>query len=631
MAKDSAQSDPRADIDTLLAAEDRPAARAAAAVYWSANANASAARFLTGRIERFWPAERIVEHRVAFLRSFTVEPVLPLLQAEAALAGCRLVPWVGEFNAYGQEILSPDSGLYAHGAQTVILAVQTRDIAPALWSDFAQLSDEAVLEEVEAAAASLANLVTRLRANTAANILVHGLEPPLQLSEGLLDARRPLGQADAIAAVNLALKARFAELPNVYVLDYAGLQARHGRARFVSEKKWATAKLPLSVEALSWLAQDWWRYLSLFALPQAKVLALDLDNTLWGGTIGEDGMAGIKLSDEHPGVYFKNLQRAVLDIARRGVVVALVSKNNLADAMQVIDGHPDMLIRRDQIAAMRIDWEPKAANLVAIAQELNLGLDAFVFLDDNPVEREAVRRSLPQVTVPELGDDPSTYADILRSLPALERLDASAEDAVRSRYYADERERKTLMGGAESLEDFLTSLDIRVEIAPIDAMSLGRAAQLTQKTNQLNMTTRRYTEAELSERLRTPGWAGYVLRAADRFGDNGIVGVAIVHAEDDVSEIDTLLLSCRVIGRRIETAFLAFLAEAARRGGQSELRGWFLPTAKNAPARSIYEQAGLACTERRGEDELWRIDLTGEAIATPDWITVGAPVTAPAG
>ncbi|MGH6908723.1 MAG: HAD-IIIC family phosphatase [Phenylobacterium sp.] len=630
MANDSAQSDPRAAIDACLEAGDRPAARAAAAAYWSANANASAARFLTGRIERFWPADHIVEHRVAFLRSFTVEPVLPLLQAEAALAGCRIAPWVGEFNAYGQEILTPDSGLYAHGAQTVVLAVQTRDIAPALWSDFAGLSDEAVLREVDAAAERLAGLVARLRANTAANIVVHGLEPPLQPNEGLLDARRPLGQADAIAQVNRLLKARFAELPNVYLLDYAALQARHGRARFASEKKWATAKLPLSVEALSWLAQEWWRYLSLFALPQAKVLALDLDNTLWGGTIGEDGMAGIKLGDEHPGVYFKNLQRAVLDIARRGVVIALVSKNNLADAMQAIDEHPDMLIRRDQIAAMRIDWEPKAANLASIAEELNLGLDAFVFLDDNPAEREAVRRSLPQVTVPELGDDPSTYSDILRSLPGLERLDASAEDAVRSRYYADERERKASMSGAESLEDFLASLDVRVEIAPIDAMSLGRAAQLTQKTNQLNMTTRRYTEAQLSERLGTAGWAGYVLRASDRFGDNGIVGVALTQAEGGVCEIDTLLLSCRVIGRRIETAFLAYLAEAARSGGQSVLRGWFLPTTKNAPACKIYEQAGLACVERRGTDELWSIDLTSGSIPTPDWIEVGAPVLAPA-
>jgi FkbH-like protein len=186
------------------------------------------------------------------------------------------------------------------------------------------------------------------------------------------------------------------------------------------------------------------------------------------------------------------------------------------------------------------------------------------------------------------------------------------------------------MSSAENLEDFLASLDVRVEIAPIDAMSLGRAAQLTQKTNQLNMTTRRYTEAQLSERLGTPGWAGYVLRSSDRFGDNGIVGVALMHAEAGVCEIDTLLLSCRVIGRRIETAFLAFLAETARRGGQSEFRGWFLPTAKNAPARNIYEQAGLTCGERRGADELWSIELTAGGIPTPNWIKVGAPVLAPA-
>jgi FkbH-like protein len=620
----TAQPEPRAAIDAALAAEDFHAARELAGALWRDNANASAARFLTGRLEKFWPAERIVEHRVAFLRSFTVEPVMPLLQAQAVLDGCRLVPWVGEFNAYGQEILNPVSGLYAHRPDTVILAIQTRDIAPGLWAGFADLSDQDVAEEIELAAARLAGLVASLRSNTTANIIVHGLEPPLRPVEGLLDARRPLGQADAIAAVNRRLREGVGGQANVYFLDYGELQARHGRARFVSEKKWATARLPLSVEALSWLAQEWWRYLSLLALPQAKVLALDLDNTLWGGTIGEDGMAGIRLSDEYPGVFHRNLQRAVLDIARRGVLIVLVSKNNPQDALQVIDEHPGMLIRRRHIAAMRIDWEPKAANLVAIARELNLGLDSFVFLDDNPVERDAVRRSLPEVTVPEIGDDASAYANILRSLPGLERLDASAEDAERTRYYADERQRRDLQGSAESLEGFLASLDIKVEIAPIDAMSLARAAQLTQKTNQLNLTTRRYTEAQLSEQLATPGWSGYVLRSADRFGDNGVVGVAIIQAGEGASHIDTLLLSCRVIGRQIETAFLAFLAESARASGRGSLRGWFLPTAKNAPARDIYRQAGLTCVEKRGDDELWTLDLMERAVVVPEWIVVQA-------
>jgi FkbH-like protein len=615
---------PRRAIDVALAGGDLADARALADAYWRASPNASTARYLTGRLDQLWPASRIVDHRVAILRSFTVEPVMPLLKAEAALAGCRLATWAGEFGAYGQEILDPGSDLYAHRPDTVILAVQTRDVAPALWSGFAGLSDVAVQDEVAAAAASLGDLVEALRSRTAANILVHNLEPPLRLNEGLLDARRPMGQAQAIAWVNHALAERLAALRDVYLLDYADLQARHGRERFVSEKKWSTAKLPLSVDALGWLAHDWWRHLSLFALPRAKVLALDLDNTLWGGVIGEDGLAGIKLSDEYPGVFYRNLQRAALDIARRGVMLAVVSKNNEDDALRVLDEHPGMLIRREHLSGMRINWEPKAANLAALAQELNLGLESFVFLDDNPVEREAIRRTLPEVIVPTLGDDPSSYADILRDLPALERLTTSAEDGERARYYAQDRDRRDLMAKTESLDDFLASLDIAVRVTPVDTMSLARAAQLTQKTNQLNTTTRRYTETQLAERLATPGWAGYVLSASDRFGDNGVVGVAVTHTDAGVCEIDTLLLSCRVIGRQIETAFLSVLAARASEAGAAQLQGWFLPTAKNAPARAIYQQAGLACVRQDGDAQLWSLPLSTSAIVAPPWIRLEA-------
>jgi FkbH-like protein len=620
----ASQPSPRDAIDGALADGDPAGARAFAGAYWRASPNASTARYLTARLDGLWPSARVIDHRVAILRSFTVEPVLPLLEAEAALAGCRLAAWAGEFGAYGQEILDPGSGLYAHAPDTVVVAVQTRDLSPALWSGFAGLSDAAVQEEIAAAAANLGDLVEALRGRTAANILVHNLEPPLRRNAGLLDARRPVGQAEAIAAVNRVLAERLGALPDAYLLDYADLQARYGRARFVSEKKWATAKLPLSVDAIGWLAREWWRHISLFALPRAKVLALDLDNTLWGGVIGEDGLAGLKLSDEYPGVFYRNLQRAVLDIARRGVILAVVSKNNEADALRVFDEHPGMLIRREHLSGMRINWEPKAANLIALAEELNLGLDAFVFVDDNPAEREAVRRSLPEVIVPDLGDDPSAYADILRDLPALERLSASAEDGERARYYAQDRERRDLMAKTENLADFLASLDIGVSIAPVDAMSLPRAAQLTQKTNQLNTTTRRYTESQLAERLATPGWAGYVLSASDRFGDNGVVGVAIVHTEGGVCDIDTLLLSCRVIGRQIETAFLAFLATRARETGAEQLQGWFLPTAKNAPARAIYEQAGLTCVRQDGEAQLWSLSLSPSAIETPPWIRLEA-------
>lgn len=612
-------SDPRGPIDAALEANQIGEARALARAYWLGAPSNSNARFLLSRIERLWGA-RLVDHRIAVLRSFTVEPIIPLLQAEAALWGCRLVPWIGDFNAYGQEVLDPSSGLYAHRPDSVILALQTRDVAPQLWSDFGALSDETAGRIVADVAARLSDLVAQLRRQTSASIFVHGLAPPPQPGEGLLGQRRRMSQSEAISAVNRAMRERFADLNSVHLLDIDELQARHGRTRFHSEKKWVTTKLPFTAEGLSWMAQEWWRWVAVSATPQAKVLALDLDNTLWGGVVGEDGLAGLKLGDEHPGAYFKDLQRTVLDMARRGVLITVVSKNNLDDAMKVFDEHPDMLLKREHLAALRVNWEPKAQNIVELSRELNLGLESFVFLDDNPVERAAVQRALPDVIVPDIGSDPSTYAGALRRLAQLERLSVSFEDLARTQMYAQERERQGIEARAESMEDFLASLDVRVETELISALSLARASQLTIKTNQLNTTTRRYNEAQLAERLADPAWSGFVLRARDRFGDNGIVGVALIHGDGVVSWIDTFLMSCRVIGRGIETAFLAYLAVDARRRGYERLQGWFLPTPKNPPARDIYRRAGFQLMENGVEGDLWGLDLASDSITVPPWI-----------
>jgi FkbH-like protein len=593
----------RAQIERLLEGGDRISALAAARRYWESSPDASVARYVRRLFEPLWQGRPTRVHRVAMLRSFTVEPVIPLLEAEAALVGVRLDAWVCPFNAYAQEILNPASELYAHRPDSVILAVQTRDVAPALWERFAEMSPAQVEAEIDGAANLLIDLLGRLRGGTDAHILCHGLEAPGRAADGLLELDREFRQADAIEAVNRRLRGWCAGQRDVHLLDYDGLIARCGRDRWSDAKKWATARLPLSIEAMSWLARDWWRHLAVWVLPPAKVLALDLDNTLWGGVLGEEGLNGLHLGDEHPGAHFRAFQRAVLDIAR----------------------HPDMLIRRKDLAAWRINWDPKPANLVSLAAELNLGLDAIIFADDNPAECEAVRRALPEVDVVELGADPSTYAGIVRALPRLERLTLSAEDAERTRYYADERGRRELQGAAESVEDFLASLQIEVTVEPITAATLARAAQLTQKTNQLNMTTRRYSETELATHLQTPGGGGFVLRSRDRFGDSGIVGLALTRSAAGDWEIDTLLLSCRVIGRQIETALVAHLAQAARAAGAERLVGWFRPSGRNAPAADIYRIAGLELLRRDADAELWGLDLAGRTVSPPSWVRMVEP------
>jgi FkbH-like protein len=356
------------------------------------------------------------------------------------------------------------------------------------------------------------------------------------------------------------------------------------------------------------------------------VLAVDLDGTLWGGVIGEDGPDGVRLGSEYPGAAYRSLQRAILDLHRRGVVLAICSKNNPPEALEMIERHPSMLLRREHFAAVRINWVDKAQNLREIAAELNVGVDAVALLDDSPVEREWVRGQLPEVTVIELGGDPLGYADTLRLAPVFERISVTEEDRARGRYYAEEGRRKELERSAASLEDFYRSLELKVEVEEVGPQTLARAAQLTQKTNQFNLTTRRYTEAELGELASSPESRVYTLRAADRFGDSGIVGVAITRRENGSCEIDALLMSCRVIGRTIETAFLATIADEAGRAGAERLAGWFLPTAKNAPASGFYGSHGF---ERVAEDEgatRWELDLAGSTPACPPWIDLRVSV-----
>jgi FkbH-like protein len=357
----------------------------------------------------------------------------------------------------------------------------------------------------------------------------------------------------------------------------------------------------------------------------AKALVVDLDNTLWGGVIGEDGMTGIKLGPEYPGAAYQALQRAMLDLTRKGILLAISSKNNPEDAMEALQSHPGMLLRPKDFAAIKISWNDKAQSLREIAQELNIGTDSLAFLDDNPFEREQVRASLPEVAVIDLPDDPMQYAATLRDLPAFERLTLSSEDQQRSAMYAEQKQRSQAEQGFQSKEDFYRFLQQEAEISQVTPATLARIAQLTQKTNQFNLTTRRYSEQEISQ-LATNGRCQVLsIRVRDRFGDHGLVGVTIVRDQDAVCEIDTFLLSCRVIGRTVETALLSYVAESAAARGRRKLIGQFIPTKKNSPAREFYSQHGFILDSQNSEGTIWTFDLRERRIACPDWVKLTIP------
>jgi FkbH-like protein len=612
----------RKDIDGLIASGDATGAARLLRGLWEREAAAGLAGFIVSRYQKLRGRLPLVPYRWAVLRSFTVEPIVPILRASAFTRGIALETHTGEFNAYAQEILDPESTLYRFQPDAVVLAVQTRDLAPDLWRDYARLSPSERDAAAEGALGRLGDWVRAFRAHSQAALIVHSLETPTVPVEGILDGQAQENQSACIRRINRGLRALGREYRGVYILDYDALVARHGRETWGDERKWLTVRLPVSAAHLPHLAAEWLRFLHPLTGKIAKCVAVDLDNTLWGGVIGEDGMAGIRLGQEYPGAAFQEVQRALLDLTRRGILLAVCSKNNAADAMEALANHPGMVLRPRDFAAMRINWAEKADSLREIAAELNIGIDSVAFLDDNPVERQHIREQVPEAIVMELPPDPMAFAPMIRDCPYFERLTLSQEDRQRGEYYASQRERAHLERSVTSKEDFYRSLEQVAAIAPVNASTLARVAQLTQKTNQFNLTTRRFSEQQIADIARCPGWRVWSLRVADRYADNGLVGVAIAQVKGEICEIDTFLMSCRVIGRTVETALLAHLAADAREQGARWLQGWFLPTKKNAPATDFYREHGFEAAEETAAGTLWRLDLSERQVRTPEWIQV---------
>lgn len=618
----------RQQIEERLARQEWFAARDALIEFWRQQPSPATANFVISRFESLRGKVPMTACRLAILRSFTVEPLVPMLRAGGFAAGIDLTVLTGDFNAYAQEIFNPDSKLYRFSPDVVILAVQTRDHAPSFWDSFSSLSAGEINDEMGRVIAGFGDWISAFRRHSQAHLIIHGLEMPPYPAHGALDTQIANSQTAAIQSINLQLRQVVREHRGVYFFDYDAVISGFGRTRWYDDARWLTMRLPMIVDAFTELTDEWLRFLHPLTGRVCKALVTDLDNTLWGGVIGEDGLEGIKLGAEHPGAHYQSLQRAMLDLYHRGIILAVCSKNNEADALAALETHPGMLLRPHHFAALRINWRDKAQNLRELAAELNIGLDAIAFLDDNPVECARVRTDLPEITVIELPNDAKQYAATLRNCATFERLTLSAEDRERGRHYAEQRQRAELQTRATSIEDFYRSLEQQIEIEPVTPLTLARTAQLTQKTNQFNLTTRRYSEQQLAEMAQAPDCRVFTARVKDRFGDHGLVGVMILKAETPGSvrwEVDSFLLSCRVIGRTVETALLAFLAEEARASGAQQLQGWFLPTKKNAPAERFYADHGFQLIEETDSGKFYALDLEQGQPRCPEWIRLQIP------
>jgi len=412
-------------------------------------------------------------------------------------------------------------------------------------------------------------------------------------------------------------------LERVHLLPLNEVIGSVGKKHAYDPKMWFMARMLLSEAALPELARYSMRYVKPLKGLTRKCVVLDLDGTLWGGILGELGPDGIHLGPTAPGVEYVDFQRALLDLSQRGILLAVCSKNNLEDALAVIRNHEYMILREGHFSAIRINWRNKAENIREIAEELNIGLEAMVFIDDNATERELVRQLLPEVLTVEPPSDPSRYRTMLEDMSDFELLAITREDELRGAQYQAMQRRRAARRAAVSLEQYLHSLEIKAEIGPAGGEALTRLVQMFNKTNQFNLTTRRYQLAEMERLLTSAGYRVYTLRVSDRFGDHGLVGAAIVLEEDGCWRIDSLLMSCRVMGLGVETAFLHRICVDARQAGIATMIGEFVATKKNQPAGAFYLQHGFRLLRETEGHQLWGLDLAEAKIERPAWVWVG--------
>jgi len=430
-------------------------------------------------------------------------------------------------------------------------------------------------------------------------------------------AGEPGSSVELIRAVNAGLRQN--RPAGSYFLDLELVSGMMGREAFYDPRRYYWTKQPFSERGLVRLAEHLWAGVRALVTGPKKVLVLDLDNTLWGGVVGETGALGVALGESPDGEAYRAFQKHVKELSKRGIVLAVASKNNPADGLEPFEKNPDMILRLNDIAAAEINWEPKAASIRRIAETLALGLDSFVFFDDNPAEREHVRQAIPEVAVADVPADPADYARALQAGLWFEAASLTDEDRVRAEQYAVERKRRDVQQAAGSMEDYLRSLEMRADVREIDEADLLRVVQLLAKTNQFNLTTRRHSRAEVLRLLALPGAIGMTVRVEDRFGDHGLIGVMLgVPAEEDacILRIDTWLMSCRVIGRTVEEFSFGELLDRARKLGYREIHGAYIPTKKNALVSELYDRMGFQ-RMRKGDDQAVFYVLDVAAAARP--------------
>jgi FkbH-like protein len=550
--------------------------------------------------------EPLTPFRLGVLSNTTSHFLVPALVATAVRHGIDLVCEEADFDQVIQEALNPDSMINRGKFDAVLIAIDHHGLplrpVPG--------DEEAAARSVSDALEQLATVRQGIRGNSNAVCIVQTLARPPETLFGSFDLGLPGTLRNLIDRFNRALADDVAGSKDI-LMDVAQLAETVGLANWHDPTLWNIGKLPFASQYIPLYVDHVCRLIATLRGKSRRCLVLDLDNTLWGGVIGDDGLEGILIGQgDATGEAHLEVQRTALALRDRGIVLAVSSKNNDEVARKPFKEHPEMLLKEDHLAVFQANWSDKASNITAIAEQLALGLESFVFLDDNPAERSIVRQTLPQVAVPELPADPAYYARILLASGYFEAITLSDEDRKRAAMYQDNARRVALQKNVADIQSYLLSLEMVMTVQPFDEVGRSRIAQLISKSNQFNLTTRRYTEVEVAEAERDPDCMTLQIRLADTFGDNGMICVIICRRSGGDWHIDTWLMSCRVLGRRVEEATLQEILLQARKHGIEALIGTYRPTERNSLVEKHYEKLGFALLEKQADGTtVWRLDV----------------------
>jgi FkbH-like protein len=545
--------------------------------------------------------------RIALLGAASTDLLERPLRLALRLVGLAPELYVTPYDVWRQEMLEDDSAT-ARFLPQVVIALLTPHIIPT-WPQ-AKVKPERATELARAVCRQIYDACARLHDRCNAEIVLNTLPPFPQQPLGNLSAKSPEAANNFIRRINVMLGDMAPSY--VHLNDVAALVERRGLNQWFDVRLWHEAKQPVAPGSIPELVRNIAAVVGAIFGRNRKCLVVDLDNTLWGGVVGEVGVQGLVLGEgSGSGEAFKAFQMHLKTMKDRGVLLAVCSKNDERNAVRPFEEHPEMVLKREDFVAFKANWHAKSDNLRAIASELNIGLDALVFADDNPAEREEVRQALPQVFVLELTADPADYPMIVDATRCFEVSIITEEDRRRSGMYRQQSQRSELLGTTRNLGEFLTSLEMRATICPFEPVSFARITQLVNKTNQFNLTTRRLTGAEVAALAISPAHFTRTVRLNDRFGDHGLVTVLFGRIEADTLTLDGWLMSCRVLNRGIEQLLLNEVVAAASRLGVTQIVGRYIPTDRNALVKDLYKELGFSAVSNHDGMTTWRLEVEG--------------------